>query len=128
MSISNLIHSDINAIYVPCTVSGAITGSILINLKRINNIVYLSLPIFSGTASATSSIVITPNISIPIEYSPVAGIIRVITLVNNATPSAGFMSLPNTFSTITLTLLAGGNFAGTSAIIDTTVMWAVLND
>ena len=127
MSVQNLASGQINSVDIPCTVSGAITGSVSINLKRLNNIVYLSFGLISGTAAALPSIILTPDIPVPVQFRPLAGIWRNVSVGTSTAAAAGILTCPNTLSPLTFTLVAGGNFATVAGTTDNTIMWNAVN-
>jgi hypothetical protein len=126
MSISNLANTDINSVTIQCTVTGAITGTGQINLKRLGNIVYLSFAIPAQTVGvAGPTITITPNTAIPTQYRPNAGVFRTLSVSNNGQPTLGTATFANTLTPLTVSLFAGGNFAGLAGVVDSLLMWAV---
>lgn len=127
MSIQNLVNSDINSMNVVCTVAGAITGTATVNLKRLDNLVYLSFEPFVAAASAAPSFTLTPNVTIPAQYRPVQGLGRFLSVSNNGSSVLGQVAFSQTLAPMTFTLQAGGNFSGTSGIVDNTLVWKVNN-
>jgi hypothetical protein len=127
MSVQTLVNAQINSVDISCVVSGDLTGTTSVNFKRFNNIVYLSLPTFSGTSGGTATLTYTPSSSVPTQFTPASGIVRFITVSSGGNPVSGVISIPANFSAFTITLAAGGNFAGTSGMANNTVMWNASN-
>ncbi len=125
MSYNNLLYTDIGSVNIVCTLSGALTGTTTINFKRLDNIVYLSFNSFSGTASASPTITITPNTAIPIQFAPISVISRPVYVVDNGVTQLYQLLVPVDLSAMSISRT--GNFSGTSGLLDYTVIWRTLN-
>ena len=126
MSISNLLLTDINSVNIACNVTGAITGTTTLNLKRFDNIVYGTFATIAGSANNTQpTITITTTGTIPSRYLPVETFARPVSLVNIAVPVLGLVLVASNLSTFTYSLSAGGNFNGNAAIKEDVLLWKV---
>lgn len=125
MSVQTLQSQQINSFVCPCNISGAITGTSNIYFTRFNNIIYLSFPGVTGSVgSPAPTIVYTPTVTIPSEYAAKAGVVRPTSVANNAVAGVtGQVSFANSFAQFTFSIQGGGNFSGTSGVIDNTLMW-----
>lgn len=125
MSVQTLQSQQINAFNCPCTISGAITGNTSINFTRFNNIIYLSFPGLTDVVGvAGPTITYTPTVSIPAEYAPKAGVFRTISVASGSVQALGTIIFPNNFSSFSIALQSGGNFASVAGVVDNTIIWA----
>lgn len=117
MSIQNLLNTDINSFNVSCTVGGAITGTIIMNFKRLDNVVYMTFSTLVGTANNTiAEIFITPSETIPNKYVPYnlyqLALVEPITVYNNSTNVMGTLISSPSFNQFTLRTSPSVNFNG----------------
>lgn len=126
MSIANLFFSDVNSEDISFNITGAITGSTVVNFKRLNNIVYISFNAIPGTATANSFIILTPVSAIPNMYlPPLSSIDFYGPIANNGNTTLGLISMNS--GIISISIVGGGNFTGISGLLDFTSMYKVLN-
>lgn len=126
MSISNLVSNDINSVIIPCNVTGAVVGTSSINLKRLNNLVYLTFNAGTGTnPGGQSTITYTPTITIPSRYAPSSNRIRNVVVSNNGATEDGFVSFSGLMDLFVFVRSAGGNFTGVVSIPDNCVVYSV---
>jgi len=128
MSVQNLSLGQINLFECPCNVTGAITGTSTITFRRLNGLVNISFPILATAVGVSGpTITYTPTVTVPDQYKPTAGVFRFISVSNNGTTALGTLLFPNSFSSFTVQLQAGGNFTGTSGVVDNTILYQSLN-
>ena len=128
MSVQTLSSGQINSTDITFNVAGAITGSFSVNLKRFNNIVYFSLPLFTATVGVSGpTILLAPATPVPAQYKPVAGITRELVLTDNNITAPGFITFSNNMTLFAVTLQTGASFTGISGVRDNTIMWNAAN-
>ena len=124
MSIGNLLYQDMGALTVPCNVTGALTGTMNIVVKRLDNMVFCHIPTFSGTANNTlSNIFITPVTTLPNQFVSLSLNVLPLFPINDSLGQLGYLLTGTSFTVHILE----GNFNLTSGIQDQTFVWAVNN-
>jgi hypothetical protein len=130
MSIQNLIQSDVDSITIGCTVGNAITGTCNITLRRLNNIITMTISQLFGTANGIDNLItITPSIPIPTQFRPTLPvnpqINRAIVILNNLVEVIGQVTYSVNFNTIAIQQLPITVFTGSSGFNSECIFWPV---
>lgn len=126
MSIQNLLNNDINSLDVLCNITGAITGTLVMNFKRLDNIVYCSFPGFLSSANNTqATISIQPTVIVDTKYRPVSQVSGSMSVYNNGVRVPGIWIVNANLTLFTLNIGSGGNFNTVSGFDSNTFVFNV---